>query len=591
MTSYNLNKHGVPDGIHKAQYYMWYLGWKECRGLAGREFTEPIVKDLVIRRKNDDLPKLTMEVSKKELRIYQLSKGKYGRTDKVKFPTIPGKDITYAVQGLPPDEDVVACIYLGFNPTTRRAVHVHVYRCDTPRTAFTLAEHLTDIVRMPEHEDRIQSIEEQLTQRGEITPRPKNFINSYDADSVVTGTPSTVHTHLDNSLDTLSDSNSDTQTPTSGYGHGNEEDEEDPYQEEKEQAMESLANELRQRLGNKAKAPILLPPQDYDTVRRFRGNLDLAGTDEYESRKCKNEDIVGGTGSKEEMDRISREENGSENSGNSNEHLVQRRGHVRQSSMDNHLRHSTGSDGVGARTSGNGVPTNDVQVKSPWWVSHGQTFVPPTAGHPTSPNHTSPRPSQEGSYGSGGQRHRSPRRTRSPSPRRARGGSPVRYADDRRGRAGSPARPIDQPRHRSGSRGRYIDPPRFIMPYPAGTLPPPGALGPPGAMMPLGMMPPPDMDYGRLDAGNIPPPELVRGDPDYGRLPRQQSYPPADPYGNPQPNLSASMPASVLQQYTQKPSQKENKKKKKKKGKRLEEPPPDYTLHPSAHRKSGIVYS
>ena len=49
--------------IKKAQYYVWYLGWKECRGVFGREFTEPIARELIHKRKHEDLPKLTIEVS------------------------------------------------------------------------------------------------------------------------------------------------------------------------------------------------------------------------------------------------------------------------------------------------------------------------------------------------------------------------------------------------------------------------------------------------------------------------------------------------------------------------------------------------
>jgi len=50
----------------------------------------------------------------------------------------------------------------------------------------------------------------------------------------------------------------------------------------------SLASELRARLATGA--PILLPPKDYDTVSRSRGNLN--GIDE---RRCANANIVGGS--------------------------------------------------------------------------------------------------------------------------------------------------------------------------------------------------------------------------------------------------------------------------------------------------------
>ena len=65
--------------LKKAQYYVWYLGWKECHGLAGREFTEPIVRELLRRRSNEVLPKLTVEVGRKELKVIQLVEKKKGK--------------------------------------------------------------------------------------------------------------------------------------------------------------------------------------------------------------------------------------------------------------------------------------------------------------------------------------------------------------------------------------------------------------------------------------------------------------------------------------------------------------------------------
>lgn len=50
---------------------------------------------------------------------------------------------------------------------------------------------------------------------------------------------------------------------------------------------DSVAAELREKLGKK-NSPILLPPRDYDTVHRTKGNL--TG---IELRRCLNANIVG----------------------------------------------------------------------------------------------------------------------------------------------------------------------------------------------------------------------------------------------------------------------------------------------------------
>ena len=158
----------------RSQYYVWYLGWKESRGLSGQEFTEPIVRELLVRRRSEALPKLTIEVTKKELKVTQLVEKRKGKVDKVKYPAIPSRDVTFATQALYPDEDVVACIYLGYNARTQCAVHVHVYRCDSPDTAALLVDNINALVQLPEHLARVRKIEQELFEKGQIVLRPGN---------------------------------------------------------------------------------------------------------------------------------------------------------------------------------------------------------------------------------------------------------------------------------------------------------------------------------------------------------------------------------------------------------------------------------
>ena len=189
----------APAKIKKAQYYVWYLGWKECRGVYGREHTEPIAKELVHRRQHEILPKLTIEVSKRELKIVQLVEKRKGngppapggKVDRVRYPPVPAKDVTYAVQVLSPDEDVVACIYLGFNPQTGCAVHVHVYRCDSAETGAMFVAHLNKLIDLPEHRKRVEKIEAQLAAKGQVVPRPRNISERDDFDTLSTVTPDT----------------------------------------------------------------------------------------------------------------------------------------------------------------------------------------------------------------------------------------------------------------------------------------------------------------------------------------------------------------------------------------------------------------
>lgn len=117
-------------GAKKQQFYVQFLGWVETNGLRGPRYTDPVVNDL--RRKAKKwkyAPKLTLQVGKKEMKITQdiqdeKKKGKKIKT--IKFPIIPSRDITYAVQTQNPidgsPDDIVACIYLGYVPRTQRQV-------------------------------------------------------------------------------------------------------------------------------------------------------------------------------------------------------------------------------------------------------------------------------------------------------------------------------------------------------------------------------------------------------------------------------------------------------------------------------------
>jgi len=258
--------------IAKRQYYVQYLGWKEVQGVWGREFTESITKELIKRRTGAPLPKLTMEVSPKELKITQQIEKK-GKIQKLKYPAIPSKDITYAVQATSPDEDVVSCIYLGYNPQTRCAVHVHVYRCDSVVTAGHLADHLTQITEIPEYQKRALRIEQDLVGRDQIRPRPSAFVGSNNR------VPDDVSTQ-----DGVIEDERIMETPRRDIIYNREVVEDYPsrerYTNDNGGIYDSLAAELRAKLeARKAKDPILYPPKDYDTIHRKVGNayIELRG--------------------------------------------------------------------------------------------------------------------------------------------------------------------------------------------------------------------------------------------------------------------------------------------------------------------------
>jgi len=160
----------------KAKYNAVYLGWKECPGLFGVELTEPVIHDMVYGPRPeqfnfDNLPRLTIAVTKSELAITQTVRKGSGKTEKIKFQTIPMKNLTFTARGSGPDDMVVACIVVGYNPASTCWVHIHAYLCESTLEAETFLRHLRQFTDTPAQHDRLERLEKQMIQKGQI-PTP-----------------------------------------------------------------------------------------------------------------------------------------------------------------------------------------------------------------------------------------------------------------------------------------------------------------------------------------------------------------------------------------------------------------------------------
>ncbi|KAK6191754.1 hypothetical protein SNE40_003357 [Patella caerulea] len=249
-------------GNRKCQFYVEFLGWMECRGLRGDQYTDPVIKELRKRQQQlDNPPKLTIQVSKKELKISQeAGDPKKKSVKKIKFPTIPATDVTYATQSRRRDvrlDDIVACIYLGFMPRTQRYVHVHVYRFDGPDTAATFVNILSEIVAS--NTQRIYDEEIKLANWGEIDDPQDMPVSEFRGSNSGTGSNDSNYSGDDSSVFGSAEMDSDLQSLKDV------------------RLYDSVADELRSRLGiateTKESGPILLPPKDYDTISRAHGNI------------------------------------------------------------------------------------------------------------------------------------------------------------------------------------------------------------------------------------------------------------------------------------------------------------------------------
>ncbi|XP_016907035.1 uncharacterized protein LOC107994566 [Apis cerana] len=232
--------------VKKSSYYVWYLGAREAKGV---DAMPGAIAYLLERERLQEPFKVTLQVSNKGLKIIQTVHPGGSTRSAVKH-LVPGHAVLAAVQR----EDVVAATLLLPNPATNNPVHVHAYRCDSVETAELLGGQLKALASHTDNLARVNSVEgrarSNLGSDGRSTRESESSEGSGELrhDSVQTTT-----------------------------------------------IYESLAAELRAKLGrgnsgDNDVGPILLPPRDYDTVHRHRGNL--AG---IEFRRCLNQTIVGGS--------------------------------------------------------------------------------------------------------------------------------------------------------------------------------------------------------------------------------------------------------------------------------------------------------
>ncbi|XP_017785087.1 PREDICTED: SUN domain-containing protein 2 [Nicrophorus vespilloides] len=245
--------------IKKSSYYVWFLGAKEAKGLRGSEYILPIIENLEEREKDIEPFKVTLQVSHKGLKIVQniVSQGnKKPKNETIKH-FIPHNTITCVHQ----KDDIIACILLLFNPVTKCPLHVHAYRCDSLETASLLKHQLQTLIEKPENQKKFVEIEGRL---GRSSQNNNNNNNSNKKFESSIGSDTGNSTRESESSEERFESTSRVAT-----------------------LYDSVAAELRAKL-NKNDVPILLPPRDYDTVHRQKGNL--TG---IELRRCLNSNIVG----------------------------------------------------------------------------------------------------------------------------------------------------------------------------------------------------------------------------------------------------------------------------------------------------------
>lgn len=321
--------------VKKSSYYVWFLGAKECEGLRGEQLIYPVLHHFTDRENISESSKVTIQVSNKGIKIVQnvprkgckLAATLAGKTEQIKH-FIPHSAITSVVQ----EEDTVCCILLIYNPVTKCPVHIHAYRCDSVETASSLRGQLQSLIERPENQRKFKEIEARLAAKGfQVSPasvmgngncnNKKNIapisassmpINSASANGInhllshynhgkyisnklhkkLSSDGRSIRTNSSDQTDDSFSSSLNSASGGSGAGLAKEAGVKGPAVEMTDSKVatlyESLAAELKAKLGNPKSGPILLPPRDYDTISRKQGKL--SG---IKARKSTNSQIVG----------------------------------------------------------------------------------------------------------------------------------------------------------------------------------------------------------------------------------------------------------------------------------------------------------
>jgi len=115
--------------MKKASYYVLFLGAKESKGLRGPHYIEPVLQYFVSQESRMQALKVTLQVSSKGLKIIPVNhRTPAVDSNQTERHFIPHHAITCVFQAPPPNDDIVSCILLIYNPDTKCPVHVHCYR-------------------------------------------------------------------------------------------------------------------------------------------------------------------------------------------------------------------------------------------------------------------------------------------------------------------------------------------------------------------------------------------------------------------------------------------------------------------------------
>lgn len=269
MSWFNRKRSGILD---RSQFYVCFLGAKEAKGLKGREVVIPAMKQMLRENLERAATKVTLQINEKGMKIIQnipvVTKSGKIKLELVKF-LVPHYSISYSMIGPYPYDDLVLSIMLIFNPETRCPVHVHGYRCDSPQTATLLHTGLQTLICRPENVRRFAELEFRLIARGLLNPPKRSRPQQEDYLNILPPVNINSQPELFPESIQLQSSHAEAEGNSDDMYFDLDGPPSDPDEMDQRRVArlhQEMFVELKQKLRNKEKCPILIPPKDYSTA-------------------------------------------------------------------------------------------------------------------------------------------------------------------------------------------------------------------------------------------------------------------------------------------------------------------------------------
>lgn len=181
-------------------------------------------------------PKVTLQIWPKGIKLVAESLRHF----------VPSHAVTYVSQGQPPEDDIVSVILLIYNPITKCPVHLHSYRCDSVETADLLRHQLQSLANMPDNIKKIRDLEDRLQSQGLVASKAR-LLKS--CDTGIGGSHGDLlgsHSCSSSSSSSSESDNTDESERITATTNARK----DPEEERIARLYDSLAAELRHKLGN-----------------------------------------------------------------------------------------------------------------------------------------------------------------------------------------------------------------------------------------------------------------------------------------------------------------------------------------------------